>query len=191
METAHVGMTFAGGFEVETPYPINELRVCPEGRANGMKPYWILDKMDAQAFEALRQYRRMIGLPDVVPRAMQVSERFKVTGAWLDGLVPWDILLTATFRHRPRRLPGPRGLARVESIPSNGRFARPASLRGSFSVNDFSLRLQMRPAPEQYVRHTFDRFRRFLQRTVRAPVAYDVGFEAGMLSGQAHFHALL
>jgi hypothetical protein len=154
-----------------------------------MKPYWILDKLDAEAFEALRQYRRMIGLPDAVPTAAQVSERFKVMGRWLDTLARWDLFVTATFRHRPRRLAGPGGLARVELVPSDGQYMRPTSR--SFPLCDFSLRPQMRPASEAKVRHTFDRFRRFLQRTVHAPVAYDVGFEAGMLSGQAHFHALL
>ncbi len=156
-----------------------------------MKPYWIFDKLDAQAFEALRQYRQMIGLAEPVATVTDVNERFRVMGAWLDGLAPWDIFMTATFRYRPRRLPGPGGLARVESIPADGRYARPASFRGSFQLGDFSIRPQMRPAPEQYVRHTFDRLRRFLQRTVRAPVAYDVGFEAGAISGQSHFHALL
>jgi len=156
-----------------------------------MKPYWVFDKLDAQAFEALRAYRKKIGLSDEPPAATQVSERFRAIGEWIDRLARWDIYMTGTFRHRPYRLPGPGGLARVEVVPSDGRYIRPASPVGSFPRKDFTIRPQMRPAPERYVRHTFDRFRLFLQRTLRAPVAYHVGFEAGVLSGQAHFHALL
>ena len=126
-----------------------------------------------------------------MPSATQPSERFRVTGAWLDGLAPWDIFVTGTFRHRPCLMPGPRSLARMESVPFDGKYSRPATFCGSFPAHDFSLRPQMRPVSERYVRGTFDRFRRFLQRTLRAPVSYDVGFEAGMISGQAHFHALL
>lgn len=156
-----------------------------------MKPYWIFSKMDAAAFEAIRQYRRMVGLTADVPSAKQVSERFKITGQWLDTLAPWDLFVTATFRYRPRRLPGPRGLARVELVPSDSRYTRPASPGGSFPLTGLSIRPQMCPDSENKVRHTFDRFRRFLQRTLHEPVAFDVGFEAGVLSGQTHFHALL
>jgi hypothetical protein len=156
-----------------------------------MKPYWVFDKLDAAAFEALREYRRMIGLADAVPTATQVSERFRITGRWLDTLALWDLFITATFRYRPRRLAGPGGLARVELVPSDGEYSRAALPGDSFPLKDFSLRSQVRPASENYVRHSFDRFRRFLQRTLHAPVSYDVGFEAGIISGQAHFHALL
>ncbi len=46
-----------------------------------MKPYWIFDKLDAQAFEALRQYRQMIGLAEPVATVTDVNERFRVMGA--------------------------------------------------------------------------------------------------------------
>ena len=150
-------------------------------------------KLDLEAFAALRSYRRAIGLDDSAPVQLLPNQVFQEMGAWVDSLCRFDLFVTATFRPVTRRYANPRGLALVEGAALSE--APVTSMDGpvlrGLSSTDFGIRLASHSPSRGYVEGFFHKFRRRLQRDLKSPVRYFVGFEAGRLSGANHFHALL
>ncbi len=170
----------------------------------------IASRLDSEALESLRAYRQAIGLePDgfwsgVDPHFVEYCEReglqmddvlrvgvppkLRELGAWVDSLSHWNVFVTATFKPVVRRYPNPRRLARME-LRSRLPGADPRF--GGIPASALTVGLASQSRTAGYVENFFHKFRRNLQRQVSAPITYFVGFEAGVTSGQNHFHSLL
>lgn len=141
---------------------------------------------DLEAHEALRKYRKSIGLEPELPSTP--NRMLARMGQWIDGLAPWDLFVTATFRPVHRRWGNPRGFAGVETAVRN---PRSISAFRTLRTGDYETRLASRSPSFQYVAGFFDRFIRSLETDLRCRLNYFVGFESGTTSGANHFHALI
>jgi hypothetical protein len=150
-------------------------------------------------------YRHSVGLedsstmsPDVLEAKITAAAKrqaFAALGAWIDRLRRWDIFVTCTFRPIVRRDSNRCGFARQElGLKDYARLPLFVDAEKSFrslGARDFELRLVSRTPSENYVRGFFNRFRLKLQRDLGTPISFWTGFEAGPISGQNHFHALI
>jgi hypothetical protein len=146
----------------------------------------IYSRPDLEAHEALRTYRTSIGLaPELhgVPNPV-----FSKLGGWIDGLAPWEMFTTTTFRPVRRRWGNPRGFAAVEN---NVKDPRQISGFRTLRSTDFASSLASRSPSPLYVSGFFDRFISSLQRDFCCRLNYFVGFESGVTTGMNHFHALI
>ena len=151
----------------------------------------IYSKQDLDAHEALRKYRESIGLPPEIPK--EPDPKFLEMGAWIDGLAPWDVFVTTTFRPIVRRSGNPLGFAHLETVlqkPSGITTFRAVSIAG-ISKQSLSTKLASISPSQLYVQGFFLRLIDSLERDLHCRISYFVGFEAGRLSGANHFHALL
>jgi hypothetical protein len=161
---------------------------CERARTEGRQvdATRIFSRQDLEAHEALRNYRRSIGLDPELPRVS--SPALSRMGEWIDGLAPWQLFITATFRPVRRRWGNPRGFAAVENIVKD---ARQVSGFRTLRSTDFGSNLASRSPSIEYVKGFFERFIHSLETDLSCRLSYFVGFEAGRISGANHFHALL
>ncbi len=144
----------------------------------------IYSKLDQKAQKALQDYRLAIGLPPMAE--FERPRKIVELGGWVDGLRPWNLFVTATFRPQVRRWRNPAGFAALETGIAKG-----AELRSTLSSSDFTQRFASHTPAAGYVQRFFSRWVEGLTQKLLERVDYFVGFEAGTQSGANHFHALL